>query len=304
MTAANQLKKHNMSNPPFKFSIIIPAYNEEKTIDTVIKEIQEHLNDLSSRQYEIIIVNDASKDQTASILKKHPNIKLLHHPHNKGYGASLKTGILEARYDWVLIIDSDGTYPVKAISELIKIAKKSKCSLVIGSRDKNNKAIPPERRHAKRFLNKFAGYLTGIPVPDINSGLRLFKKEIALNHWELFPERFSFTSTLTMIGLSKGYHVKFTPIDYYKRKARSTLKPTDFFNFLKLLTKLSLFFKPIKVFVPLSLFIFLLAILVLFSFLMGWTDKFFDSTFIVLCATALQTLFFGLLAEIITHTRK
>lgn len=288
-------------NQTFKFSIIIPAYNEEAGIKNVIDKIKQCLKN-RNYQYEIIAVNDNSKDETASILKSYPDIQTIHHQNNKGYGASLKTGISNAKHDWILIIDADDTYPAEAIPDLIEIAKQNKHQLIIGSRNKNNNAIPIERKHAKMFLNKFASYLTGKKVHDINSGLRLFRKNIVFKYWNLFPEKFSFTSTLTMICLSHGYETKFFPISYYKRKGKSTLKPTDFFNFLKLVTKISLFFKPIKVFVPLSIFIFLLAIMLLFSFLIGWTESFFDATFIILCATALQTLFFGLLAEIIIYT--
>ncbi len=175
--------------------------------------------------------------------------------------------------------------------------------LVTGSRETKNSAIPLERKHAKKFLNRFASYLAGEKIPDLNSGLRIFKKEIVLKYWELFPEKFSFTSTLTMICLTRGYETKFIPIDYYKRKGKSSLRSMDFFNFLKLVMKLSLFFKPIKVFTPISAAILAGALLVAALYFTGITPKFFDATFIVLVATALQTFFFGLLAEIIIHNK-
>ena len=104
-----------------------------------------------------------------------------------------------------------------------------------------------------------------------------------------------------MISLSHGYETKFFPISYYKRKGKSSIRPADFFSFLKLVTKLSLFFRPIKVFGPLSLIIFLGALTILAFFLFGVTDKFFDTTFVALIALAIQTFFFGLLAEIVIH---
>lgn len=281
-------------------SIIIPVYNEEKSIEKTIEEIKMTFNNIEC-EYEIIAVNDGSRDNSYELLKKINNIKSLNHKRNKGYGASLKTGIKASSYDWILIIDADGTYPTENIPEMIELS--AEYDLIIGSRDKHNKSIPIERRHAKRILNRFASYLAGQKIPDLNSGLRLFKKEIVLKYWRLFPDKFSFTSTLTMTCLTNKYPTKFLPIEYNKRVGKSSIRPVDFFSFIKLITKTSLYFKPLKVFIPLSLLIFISALTVASMYLLGYTEKFYDTTFIILCATALQTFFFGLLAEIITHNK-
>ena len=290
-----------MDSNNFKLSIIIPIYNEEEALVGVLSSIINTINSLGVT-YEIIAVNDCSKDRSGDILKNFPSVKTISHTYNRGYGASLKTGIKNSRYDWIMIIDGDGTYPVDVLPEMIK--ETERYDMLIGARDKKSEGIHLSRRHSKMFLNSFAGYLTGKPIPDLNSGMRIFKKEIALKYWELFPDRFSFSTTLTMISLSHGYETKFFPISYYKRKGKSSIRPVDFFNFLKLVTKLSLFFRPIKVFGPLSLIIFLGALTVLAFFLFGITEKFLDTTFVVFVALAIQTFFFGLLAEIITHNKK
>ena len=283
-------------------SIIIPVYNEEKTVGETISSLISKASSLGIT-HEIIAVNDASTDKSEGILEKFvPSIKKINHPFNKGYGASLKTGIKQSRYDWIMIMDGDGTYPVEFLPSLLK--EIGQYDMVIGARDKNSKGIPSERKLAKKFLNRFAGYLAGKTVPDLNSGMRLFKKEMVLNYWDIFPDRFSFTSTLTMIGLAKGYETAFVPIDYYKRQGESSLKAKHFFNFLKLVTKLSLFFKPLKVFGPLSLLMFLGALTIPTAFLLGATDKFFDTTFVAVVALAIQTFFFGLLAEIVIHNNR
>lgn len=281
-------------------SVVIPVYNEEKSVAQTLNQIKEELANLKIES-EIIVINDGSKDKSQEILKNINYIKLINHRVNKGYGAALKTGIKNSKYDWILIIDADGTYPVHSIPKFLE--KTDKYDLITGQRDTPNSAIPFKRKHAKKFLNKFASYLAGKEIPDLNSGLRLFKKEIVLKYWGLFPDRFSFTSTLTMICLTHGYETKFIPIDYYKRQGQSSIKSTDFFNFLKLVAKLSLFFKPIKVFAPLSLFILSIALLLVIIYFAGLTEKFLDTTIIILCATALQTFFFGLLAEIVIHNK-
>lgn len=289
-------------------SVIIPIYNEAETIDSVIFNLKKELDSLNL-DYEIIAVNDGSLDATADILNNIKNnsesleekIKIVTHAQNKGYGAALKSGIKNSKYDWILIIDADGTYPIDVIGKLL--SKTDEHALIIGSRHKKNKAIPFERKFAKKFLNRFASYLAGKKIPDLNSGLRVFKKEIVLKYWELFPDKFSFTSTLTMVAMTHGHETVFIPIDYYKRQGKSTLKSIDFFSFLKLVIKLSLFFKPIKVFVPISLFLLLIALMLIVGYKINFINVLLDITVIVLCATALQTFFFGLIAEIIIHNK-
>ncbi len=287
-------------NNDIKLSAIVPIFNEEESIKKVIPKLKNVIESLGI-DYEIITVNDGSSDNSLEELNKIQGIRVIDHKNNRGYGASLKTGIKFSRYDWILIIDADETYPIEAIPKLVKNIDGN--DLVVGSRHKKGNAIPFERKHAKKFLNAFASYLAGKKIPDLNSGLRLFRKEIVLKYWGLFPQRFSFTSTLTMICATRGYELIFVPIDYYKRAGKSSIKATDFFNFLKLVLKLSLFFKPFKVFFPLSLFFLILALIIPVLYFFNITEKFYDTTFVVTCATALQVLFFGLLAEIVVYSK-
>ncbi len=281
-------------------SIILPIYNEEKSIKATITDIK-NTCEQNGINYEIIAVNDCSKDNSAAILETIPNIRLIHHKINQGYGAALKTGIKNAKGEWILITDVDGTYPNQDILRLI--SQLPDYDMVVGSRTGAMVKIPFFRRPAKAFLNKFTSYLSGHKIVDINSGLRVFKKSIVEKYWSLFPDRFSFTSTLTMVCFTKGYLVKYLPIDYFQREGKSNIKPRNFLDFLNLVIKLSLFFKPIKVFGPISLVILLGAIFLIIAFFTGLTSKFLDTTFIVLCATSLQTFFFGLIAEIVTHNK-
>jgi glycosyltransferase involved in cell wall biosynthesis len=283
-----------------KLSVIIPVYNEEKAIKDTVIGLHQELKKLDT-EYEIITVNDCSKDRSQEILEGLDDIKLINHSPNKGYGASLKTGIQNSKYDWIMIIDADGTYPIKDTAKLFEQA--GKYDIVVGSRERKDNGIPGQRRLAKKFLNWFAGYLAGRNIPDLNSGMRIFKKEIVLKYWSFFPNRFSFSSTSTMISVSHGYNIIFVPIDYYKRIGKSSIKPSDFFKFLGLITKLSLFFKPIKVFAPIAAILFVLAVVLAILYFVGLIGIFFDTAIIILVATALQTLFFGLLAEIVIHNK-
>ena len=180
-----------------KVTIIIPVYNEKVSVSKTIFGIRKALENYNFG-YEIICVNDASKDGSEKILDQFAEkniIKVINHHVNKGYGASIKTGIAAAEGDWIMITDADGTYPVDKMPLLL--SQKDKYDMVVGARIGKKVKIPLLRRPIKFMLNKFSSYLSGQKIPDLNSGLRIFDKKIALKYWNLFPERFSFTSTMT-----------------------------------------------------------------------------------------------------------
>lgn len=280
-----------------KTSIIVPAFNEEKAIEKVIADLKVYLE----QECEIIVVNDGSFDQTKEILKRIPDIKIVEHSENRGYGAALKSGIKNSRGEYILIIDADGTYPIKSIRELI--AQKEDYDMVVGARINPTRHIPFMRRPAKWALNRLAGYLTGVKIPDVNSGLRIIKKDVLNRFIHLLPDGFSFTTTITLALLTNNFQVKYLPINYYKRKGKSKIRPIrDTLYFFKLIIKVTLYFNPFKVFFPLSVIIFIAAIIVgVVSIL--FAQRLADTTFTILCATALQTFFFGLIAELIIRTK-
>ncbi|MBW2996333.1 glycosyltransferase family 2 protein [Candidatus Woesearchaeota archaeon] len=280
-----------------KISIIIPVYNEEASVYSVINKIKEVTDD----NFEIIVVDDHSKDRSKEYLEAIKGIRIISHPVNKGYGASLKTGINASKGEYLLITDSDGTYPVEDIPKLVKFIPKY--DMVVGARVGRKVKIPLLRKPAKWFLKHFSSYIASYKIPDLNSGLRIFKKKIVLDHWNLFPEKFSFTSTLTMLCHTKGYNVKYIPINYYKRKGKSTIHPIkDFIGFTKLLMKLSLFFNPLQIFIPCAILLFLSGCFIL---LLGLTlfNRFYDTTFIMISLSAVQIFFFGLIAELVIRKK-
>jgi glycosyltransferase involved in cell wall biosynthesis len=278
-----------------KISIIIPVYNEEKTISSIIEKIKNIISDLKY-DFEIITINDCSKDKSGSLLDNIEGIRTIHHTRNKGYGASLKKGISEAKGDWILITDADGTYPIEDIPKLIKFI--DKYDMVVGARTGEIVKIPFLRRPAKWFLNKFAGYLANYKIPDLNSGLRIFKKEIALKYWNLFPDGFSFTSTITMACLTNGYDVKYIPINYYKRKGKSAIHPLkDFIGFNNLLIRLIIHFRPLRVFIPSAIILFSLGLI---KGIIDFNNNgYIGSLAITSTLTAIQIGFLGLIAEMI-----
>ncbi len=284
-----------------KLSIIVPIYNEEESLRHTISSIIKTMKQVPF-SYEIICVDDASFDRSAKILldlKKSSLVHVISHPINMGYGASLKSGIRASKGDWILITDADGTYPIKQIPRLL--SKKKDYNMVVGARTGNKVSIPFLRRPVKFFLNKYSSYLAGRPIPDLNSGLRVFDKDIALKYWNLFPERFSFTSTITMICATKGYSTLFVPINYFKRKGKSSIHPLkDTVRFFGLLSKLSIYFNPLRAFIPMALLVFVFSLLRAIRDFMVSSDQHIGNFAIGLFFLSIQIFFFGLLAEIIS----
>jgi glycosyltransferase involved in cell wall biosynthesis len=279
------------------FSMIIPTYNEEESI---IKTAN-HLIGMNWKEFpEIIVVDDGSEEKVSNLkgldLEK---VKICRHEQNRGYGAALKTGISNARNECIVITDADGTYPTECIPELVEMCEKGNFDMVVGTRVGKNVKIPLIRRPAKWLITKLASYLTGTKIPDLNSGLRVMKKEVVKKYLNILPDGFSFTSTITLAMLTNGYSVEYVPIDYFERKGKSKIRPIrDTLNFIQLVIRTVLYFNPLKIFVPLSLALVLLAFVVLFG---SWIfmDKAMDVTFGVILMTAVMVLVIGMLADLI-----
>lgn len=231
-------------------SVIIPAYNEAEAINGVLDELESVL-DKSGLKHEVIIVDDGSTDGTAAALAGH-DVRIFTHPENKGYGSSLKTGIRNAKGDIIVITDADGTYPAAMIPALVEDVASGGYDMSVGARTGSDVNIPAIRKPAKYIIKKLADYLTETKIPDINSGLRAFKRDVALRFFHLYPSGFSFTTTITLALLSDGYNVKYTPINYNVRAGgKSKIRPLhDFANFLMLVVKIICYFNPLKVFLP------------------------------------------------------
>jgi hypothetical protein len=196
------------------------------------------------------------------------------------------------------IIDSDGTYPVDALPRLLGYIDEH--DMVVGARTGEHVRVPFFRRPAKWFLKKLADYLIGFNIPDLNSGLRVFRRELAERFFDIFPDGFSFTTTITLAALTNGYRVKFLPINYYKRTGQSSIKPArDFLGFMLLIIRLVVYFKPLRVFLPISGA--LLGIGLTKAAIDFYRLNHFGVGAAIAILAALQTAFMGLLADLITR---
>ncbi len=280
-------------------SIIIPAYNEEKGLGSTLTQ----LNAVMTQQgieYEIIVVDDGSTDRTGEIVQEQEGVRLLQHYSNRGYGAAIKTGIRRAHHDWIAIIDADATYPPSAMPPLL--AESDRYDMVIGARVGQD--IPLVRRPAKWFLARLAEYLAETKIPDLNSGLRVFRRDVAMSYFNILPSRFSFTITITIAFLSDHYLVKFVPIPYHRRTGKSKINPIqDTLNFLQLILRTVMYFNPLKVLLPVSFLLFLLAVIIgVYSLLSQ--GRVMDITVITLTMAAIQIAVIAMIADMIQKKSK
>lgn len=284
-------------NTQIGISIVIPAYNEEQGIDSVLDQLTHVLED-GALDHEIIVVDDGSTDSTAKLAEE-AGALVLRHTKNRGYGAALKTGIRHARHALICITDADGTYPLESIPQLIECLSGDGYDMVVGSRTGRKVAIPLLRRPAKWAIRRLGEWVTGEQIPDLNSGLRVFQREAALRLFSLLPDGYSFTTTITLAMISNGYLVEYVPINYHPRVGHSKIRPLhDTLNFIGLVLRIALYFAPLKIFLPLSGLLLILAI--------GWgvftkliLGKLADVSTVVILLAAVQVCVVALLAELI-----
>jgi glycosyltransferase involved in cell wall biosynthesis len=278
-------------------SIVIPVYNEEAAIGDDLDLIKRTM-DSTGRPYEIIVVNDGSTDRTVDIVSSKQGVQLVHHERNRGTGAARTTGIQAARGDVIIMTDGDGTYPNQDMPKLLECLEQ--CDMVIGARRQEKGTAKWLRAPAKWFIRRLAAYLTETEIPDLNSGMRAFKKDIAMRYLNLLPNTHSWVSTITIAFLSDGYSVKFIPIDYYKRKGRSTFHPIkDTYNYITLVVRAVTYFNPLKVFLPVALTLILVGAVKLVRDIVYYRGFYVPGVTLMLILTAIQVGAIGLLADLL-----
>ena len=230
-------------------SVIIPAYNEGPHVAAQVRDVDQTLR-ATGWTYEIIVVDDGSADDTAAQADSTGGVTVLKRPKNRGYGAALKLGTKRAKYDYILITDADGTYPTEAIPSLLGRIEQN--AMVVGARVGQDVKIPLARRPAKAFIRWLASYLSGQHIPDLNSGLRIMRRDLVLRYIHLLPDGFSFTTTITLASICNGHSVEYVPINYGARLGTSKIRPRHAFDFTLLVLRVIVYFNPLKVFLPLG----------------------------------------------------
>jgi glycosyltransferase involved in cell wall biosynthesis len=278
-------------------TIVVPVFNEEKGVAGVLERLS--ALDLGA-PLEVIAVDDGSSDGTpralADCARRIPNLRVITHRVNQGYGAALKTGFTHARSEVVVITDADGTYPEDKIRELIACIDDG-AEMAVGARTGDDVNIPSVRKPAKLFLKHLASFLAGTPIPDLNSGLRAFRRELVLKYRPILPQGFSFTTTITLAALTNGHRVEYVAVNYAKREGSSKIRPIhDTLAFTSLILRTVLYFNPLKVFFPIT---FGLVALFLASLAYDVVAKNLSDKTTLLFVALVQVLTVGLLADLI-----
>jgi len=280
-----------------KVSFIVPAYNEEKAAPEAVRGLRDFLRGLNDIEFEIIVINDGSSDKTSEFLGQIEGIRLINHPYNKGYGASLKTGVKSANFDWVFFFDSDGQPKPEEIPKILEFI--DDYDMVVGSR--LNKKAPFFRKPGRAFLHWLANYLADRKIPDLNCGFRAIKKSKMREFWHLLPDSFSLTTTITLAFLKSGLNVKYVPITPNKRTGgESMVKIKHAIKTFFLILRTIVLFSPLRVFMP--------VVLILWTFLaLSLAYDIYHihitNTTVVLFTSSLIIFLFGLLADQISAIR-
>ena len=276
-------------------SVIIPVFNEEKAIVRTLTELGEVLEEFGN--YEIIVVDDGSNDKSFDRIKSFEgrNLRIISHVENLGYGKSLWDGIKSAENDCIAIIDADGTYPVKYIKELYE--HYPTYDMVVAARRGKEYDSGIFKGPARRIFKWMAEYSTGRKIPDINSGLRLFDRNIVMGFEDPLCAGFSFTTTITLLFFFNNHFVKYVPVDYLKRKGTSKVN-----NFKDSLRAGQIIVETVLYYNPLKLFLLMAMINVLFGLLLGiinsifWNVSFFSITAAICVSSFIPVFCIGLVA--------
>ena len=279
-------------------SIVIPAFNEEKAIGETLQDLESTLKS-SRRPYEIIVVDDGSKDNTSAEVEK-TSTQLIRHPKNRGYGASLKTGTLAAKGDIVVFYDADNQFEAADIDRIVDELGES--DAVLGNRTTGSFA-PFSRRGGKKLLGWFANYLMKQKIPDLNCGLRAIRRDVLLRYLHLLPNGFSASTTTTLVLLKENCDVKYLPIVVKKRIGKSTVRPIrDGLDTALLVLRLTTLLDPFRVFGPVSVGLFVLGITWGLRYILMRRGLSVAALFLLV--SAVMIFFFGLLTDQVASLRR
>ena len=232
-------------------SVIVPVYNEESAILQTLDDINKTLEDFL--QNEIIVVNDGSTDTTLDKVRESniKNLRIINHIENLGYGRSLSDGIMVAKYNCIAIIDGDGSYPAEMIKHLYDYYPQY--DMIVGARKGKEYKRGIFKRLSRILFSYSVAYVIGKKVPDVNSGLRIFKKDVVMRFQHSFCTGFSFTTVLTLFFFLNHYYVKYVPIDYAKRKGKSKVSHfKDTLRSTQIIAEAVLYYNPLKLFLLLA----------------------------------------------------
>ena len=249
---ARALSDQPAADEELDVSVVLPCYNERDHVELEVKRIRTALTAAGLR-HEVVCVDDGSTDGTREVLQAIDGIRTILLPRNQGSGTARRIGTQQAKGRVVVWTDADLTYPNERIPELVAQLDET-YDQVVGARRGEAGSYRLLRVPAKWAIRRLAAYLTSTDIPDLNSGLRAFKRSVAEPYLRLLPPGFSCVTTITLAFLSNGHPVKYVPVDYFKRAGRSKFHPfRDAYNYLLQVLRMVMYFNPLRVLMPVAL---------------------------------------------------
>lgn len=283
----------DVTPPPIELSIVLPALNEARSLETLLPEIRQ-----AFPQAEVIVVDDGSNDRTVSICQEN-DCRVVANPYRMGNGAAIKRGARAAKGTYIAMMDADGQHTVDQLSRLWQRIRSADYDMVIGARRPEDQASM-FRRFGNFTFNRLASWMTGQKIADLTSGLRISRTNRFREFLHLLPNGFSYPTTSTMAFFRSGYTVAYEPIDVRQREGRSHLKIwREGVRFLVIIFRIGALYSPLKLFLPVSIVLFATAT-VLYGYTYVTAARFTNMS-ALLYMTSLLTFLIGIVSEQITN---
>ncbi len=278
-------------------SVVVPAYNEENGIELTVHSIQNVFQRAGFGNYEVVVVDDGSSDRTGQFAHR-AGARVVTHPHNVGYGRSLKDGITAARHDTIVITDADGTYPVERIPDLLQQYVRG-FDMAVGQRTGQHYKESIIKAPLRSILKYLVEFTAGRRIPDINSGLRVFRRETVMPYFQHLCDTFSFTTSLTLAYMMTGRFVTYLPMDYHSRIGKTKVRLfRESLRTLQYIVQAIIYYNPLKIFIMMSALCLLFAVFTLIiAMIFQITSAFILSVGSILVAILVFAL--GLLADLL-----
>ena len=288
-------------------TVVLPAYNEQDHVLAEVERICATL-DASELTYEVLAIDDASTDGTLAVLReaetRFPHVKVMAFRRNGGSGTARRIGTTAARGEIVVWTDADMTYPNERIPELVRILRDDESyDQVVGARTTEEGTHKILRVPAKWLIRKVAERLTNQRIPDLNSGLRAFRRSVALPYLRLLPPGFSCVTTITLAFLSNQHDIRYIEIGYAKRAGVSKFHfVRDAYRYILQVLRMVMYFDPLKVLMPPALW------LVAIGLVKGVVDMvrhpfYFPASTVLLVVTGVMVGSLALLSDLVVRSR-
>jgi glycosyltransferase involved in cell wall biosynthesis len=291
-----------MEKLPDSLTLVIPVFNEAEALPHILPEVIKYCKE---RNWMIILVDDGSKDNSDVILREYidqPQILVLQHKINRGYGGALKTGIKAVKTDYTVSFDADGQHKLTDIDKLFHHLLENNADMIVGSR-KSSGARHWYREFGKWIIRFFAALLIPMPLSDLNSGLKLYRTDILKLYVPLCPDSMAFSDVITLILLNERFKVIEAPIEISHRTAgRSKINTRTAFDTIIEIINIVILLAPLRFFLPISTLCFLIGL--------GWGIPFIimghgvSVGAMLAIVTGLILFTLGLITEQISHLRK